>query len=396
MSEKIGFSRDEIKAIAGLASVIGLRMLGLSLIIPVFSVYAIGLPGSTAFLAGLAFGIYGLTQAFLQIPFGYISDRYGRKPVVVFGMAIFGIGSIIAATTSDIYILIAARFLQGAGAIASACFAWIADLTHESRRNMAMAFMGISIGGGVVLGMILGPVVGGVMGVQFLFWVAAALSLIAITVIITSLKEPEANKRKTVSEFGLSQEGFMGVAMKPDLIKLDIAGFIMNTGMIATFFTVPLRLNEYFTMGELWKIYIPLSFMGGMAMMFSSRKADKSSPRGVITVAFSSLAIAFAILAFSKTLWPLLAGFAIFFTGFSVLEAAMPAAVSRLADPKHKGSVIGVYNLSQFFGTFVGGLIAGWLNNGADGVMYMFITLTVATIIATSLINSAKGIVSSA
>jgi len=204
MGKKFSFLSDEKRAIAGLSSVIGLRMLGLSLLIPVFSVYAISLPGSNFLLAGLAFGVYGLTQAFLQIPFGYMSDRIGRKPVVASGLAAFGVGSVIAAVTSNIYVLIAARFLQGAGAIASACFAWIADLTEESRRNRAMAFMGISIGGGVVLGMILGPVAGGFWGARSLFWVAAALSAIAIYVTLAVLDEPTKDHRHAELRMGLN------------------------------------------------------------------------------------------------------------------------------------------------------------------------------------------------
>ncbi len=393
MSKKIGFLPGEIKSIAGLSSVIGLRMLGLSLMIPVFSVYAVGLPGSTPLLAGLAFGIYGLTQAILQIPFGYISDRFGRKPVVIFGIAIFGVASVLAASTSSIFVLILARFLQGAGAIASACFAWIADLTHESRRNMAMAFMGISIGGGVVLGMILGPVIGGIMGARFLFWVAAALSAVAIIIIVVWLKEPENGNREHQSEFGVAPMELLKYSYKPDLVKLDIAGFIMNAGMMATFFIIPLRINQHFALNELWRIYIPLCVMGGLAMMLSSRSADKGSPRKVISVSLASLVVAFILLSFSGGLWLALAGFALFFTAFSVLEATMPAAVSRLADPMHRGSVIGVYNFSQFSGTFIGGLAAGWLHDGKTGEVYLFMGLAIAALIGAALIASAKGIV---
>lgn len=383
---------DEKKAIAGLSGVIGLRMLGLSLLIPVFSVYAIGLPGSNNFLAGIAFGIYGLTQAILQIPFGYLSDRFGRKPVVAGGLAAFGVGSVIAAVTSNIYVLIAARTLQGAGAIASACFAWIADLTEESRRNRAMAFMGIAVGGGVVMGMILGPIAGGVMGVPFLFWVAAALSILAIVITAGILREPPNNARHEEVELGLDPAKIMKVAGSPDLLRLDAAGFLVNMCMIGAFFTVPIQLSKSFEMGELWKIYIPLSLMGATAMMFSSMKADKGSPRMVITTAFVALAIAFVILAFAASIGMTLAGFAIFFTGFSVLEATLPAAVSKLADPSNKGAIIGVYNFSQFSGTFVGGAMAGALNGSEKGTI--FIVLCVAAATAAALVGGAKGITS--
>ncbi|VAX17329.1 Inner membrane transport protein YajR [hydrothermal vent metagenome] len=388
---KLGFSRGEIKSIAGLASVIASRMLGLSLIIPVFSVYATGLPGSTAFLAGLAFGIYGLTQAVLQIPFGYMSDRFGRKPVVAFGLAIFGLGSVMAAMTDNIYVLIAARFLQGAGAIASACIAWLADLTEPSRRNMAMAFAGISIGGSIVLGMILGPIIGGIIGVAPLFWVAAVLSVIAIFVTLGVLKEPEANHRTTTADSGLSFAKIKRVAITPDLLKLDIAGFVLNACMIATFFSVPLKLSESFAMSELWKVYLPLSIAGGFVMMMSSRKADKGSARKVLTGAFFLMFVAFVVLAFSNGLPSLLGGFSLFFVGLCVLEASMPAAVTTLADPANRGSVVGVYNLSQFMGTFLGGMFAGWLAQTEPAIV--FGVMAAGALMAAWLMNGAMGIV---
>ncbi|MGK7344400.1 MAG: MFS transporter [Candidatus Nitrospinota bacterium M3_3B_026] len=387
MTEQTGFMSGERRAIAGLSAVIGLRMLGLSLLIPVFSVYAIGLPGSSSILAGLAFGIYGLTQALLQIPFGYLSDKFGRKPVVASGLFVFGVGSVIAALTSNIYVLIAARFLQGAGAIASACFAWIADLTEESRRNRAMAFMGISIGGGVVLGMILGPVAGGVMGVPFLFWVAAALSAVAIYITVAVLGEPPPSGRHGPAGPGLNPAGIARAAFTPDLLRLDAAGFLVNFCMIGAFFTVPIRLSEYFGMGELWKVYIPLSVMGAAAMGVSSARADRGSARGVMTAAFMALALAFLILSAAATLWVLLAGFAVFFAGFSVLEATLPAAVSKLADPAGKGAVIGVFNLCQFSGTFAGGLAAGWLNGGRG----VFPALLAASVAAVFLVGGVRG-----
>ena len=184
------------------------------------------------------------------------------------------------------------------------------------------------------------------------------------------------------------------MAAAPDLLKLDAAGFLVNMCMIATFFTVPIWLSKSMEMSDLWKVYVPLSVFGGTAMMFSSRKADAGSPRKVITMAFAALATAFFILSLAKTLWMILIGFAIFFTGFSVLEATLPAAVSKLADPMNKGAIIGVYNLSQFSGTFVGGMMAGWLNGKNGGTVFM--VLCVASALAAMLINGAEGVTADA
>ena len=388
--KRLGFSGEELKSIAGLSSVIGFRMLGLSMLIPVFSVYAIGLPEATPFLAGVAFGIYGLTQAFLQIPFGYMSDRLGRKPVVAVGLLIFGVGSILAAITDDIYILIIARFLQGAGAIASTCFAWIADLTHESRRNMAMAFMGIAVGGSVVAGMIAGPLIGGAMGVPFLFWLATAFSVVAIFITLLALKEPVQAGGEQEADFTLDPWKALSYVAKPDLIKLDIAGFMLNMTMIAVFFAIPIQLAEKFPMSELWKIYVPLSVFGAMAMMLSSHRADNRSPKNVISGAIGFIAISVGLLAFSTGFPMTLGGFSIFFAAFSVLEAVLPAAVSKLADPVHKGAIIGVYNFSQFMGTFLGGVLAGIFAGEDARILFAF--LAVANIVTVIVVFSARGV----
>jgi len=388
-----GFSAQEKISIAGLSIVIGLRMLGLSMIIPVFSVYAIALPDSTPLLAGVAFGIYGLTQALLQIPFGYMSDRFGRKPVVAGGLLLFGVGSVIAAVTTNIYLLIAARFLQGGGAIASACFAWISDLTVGSHRNMAMAFMGIAIGAGIVTGMIIGPMIGGVAGVAFLFWLAAGLSLVGVYITVWKLAEAPENNHAH-NDFDLNPFDVFKAAASPDQTRLNITGFLVNVCMITTFFIVPLKISETFEMSHLWMIYLPLSALGGAAMMVSSRKADGGAAKGVITGSLLVLTAAFAILCLAHGIWTVLAGFALFFSGFSVLEATLPAAVSKLADPARKGAIIGVFNLSQFSGTFVGGIMAGWF--AAEHASIAFAILCVATFTGAAIMKGAGSLSSEA
>ena len=366
-----GFTSLEKKSIAGLSGVIGLRMLGLSMIIPVFSVYALQLPHSSAILAGLAFGIYGFTQAVLQIPFGYFSDRIGRKKVVAFGLILFGLGSVICALTDNIYILILGRMLQGGGAIASACFAWVADLTEPSHRSSAMAFLGISVGGSIVMGMIFGPIISGATGVRFLFWLAVLFCVGAL--FVTLFLVPE-KKQKHPSEFEtLDPRVIIKHAAKPDLLRLNLTGFMVNMAMIATFFVVPLRLAERFETSQLWKIYLPLSVMGALAMMLTARRADAGGARGVIAGSLISLCAAYLILGLGTTLPYTLAGFSIFFTAFSVLEAVLPSAVSKLADPTHKGAIIGVYNFSQFMGTFVGGVSAGLLVARHESAVFLFL-----------------------
>ncbi|MBI4829041.1 MAG: MFS transporter [Nitrospinae bacterium] len=368
------FTGQERKAIFSLGAVISSRMLGLSMIIPVFSLYASGLPGSSPLLAGLAFGAYGLTQAVFQIPFGYYSDRLGRRPVVAAGLALFGAGSVICAMTSNIYLLIAGRFLQGGGAIASACFAWIADLTSPSRRTIAMAVMGIAVGGGITGGMIVGPMLGAAAGVPFLFWLAAGLSLFGLLITLLLVKEPPEDPNRP-RDFSLNPLEAMRLAATGDLLRLHVTGLIVNMCMICTFYVVPLRINHRFPMNELWKIYLPLAVVSGMAMMLSSRHADRGAGRKVISGAALALAAAFLTLTLAGDVRATLPGFALFFMGFSVLEASLPAAVSKLADPAHKGTIIGVFNLFQFSGTFFGGLLAGFLAPVSEPALFAMMTV---------------------
>ncbi|MDH4184110.1 MAG: MFS transporter, partial [Nitrospinota bacterium] len=346
----VNFSQEEKKAIAGLSVVLGLRMLGLSMIIPVFSLYALHMAGSSSLLAGLAFGIYGFTQALLQIPFGYFSDKLGRKRVVSFGLILFILGSVICATTTNIYVLIAGRALQGGGAIASACFAWVADHADPSRRSTAMAFMGIAVGGGIVTGMIVGPIIAGANGVVFLFWLAAILSVLALLITMFILVEQRKTAAQEADFNTLDPRRILHLAGKPDLIKLNIVGFVVNMAMISTFFIIPQRLKVFYDIGELWKVYLPLSLMGGVAMMFTARRADAGGARKVIIGALLTMCAAYLILISGSSLVYLYTGFAFFFTGFSVLEATLPSSVSKLADPAHKGTIMGVYNFSQFIG----------------------------------------------
>jgi len=380
------FTVKEKKTLFNLSLVIGFRMLGLSMLIPVFSTYAIGLQKSSGFLVGLAFGVYGLTQALFQIPFGHLSDKFGRRLVVALGLTLFGIGSAICAITDDIYILIIGRFIQGSGAITSACFAWVADVTTESHRNRAMAFMGIAIGGGIVFGMILGPSLGGTWGVGFLFWLTTLFSMVGLFIILFLMEENTEGYVKDTS-FTTDSSHLLKVIFEPEFMRLNVTGFIVNMSMIATFFTVPLRLAKSFSMSDLWIIYLPLSVIGAIAMMYSSRRADLGNGRTMLILALSVLSSAFLMLFVGTTLLTTLGGFALFFGAFSVLEAILPATVSKLSHPEKRGVTIGVYNLFQFSGTFFGGIVAGWLYAYSENAIFsimMALTFISVALIATS------------
>ena len=249
-----------------------------------------------------------------------------------------------------------------------------------------MAFLGIAVGGGIVTGMIFGPIIAGGSNVTFLFWLAMGFSfaalLIAVTMVAEKGKTPVAERDFNT----LNPREIMQMAGAPDLVRLYITGFSVNMAMIATFFIVPLRLKEHFEINQLWQVYLPLTFIGGGAMMFTARKSDKGGARAVIMGALLALCAAYSILAVGDGLISLLVGFGLFFSGFSVLEATLPSSVSKLANPSHKGTIMGVYNFSQFIGTFVGGMLAGLLSKKHPEAV--FLTLAVFSIAALIVIRS--------
>ncbi len=369
------FTSSEKRSIFGMSLVLSSRILGLSLLLPVFSIYVHGLQGATPFLVGITMGAYGLTQTLFQVPFGLLSDKYGRKSIIILGLALFAGGSIIAGLTSDIYWLMCARLLQGSGAIASSCLAWISDATDESRRNTSMAFMGMAIGASITIGMIVGPLVGGAWHVQYLFWICLFLALASMTVLTFFLKEPIKHKLPTNND-GESAFTHWGQVLKgKELWKLDLSGFIKNLCMTAVFFAVPLVLKQHYHMLHMWKIYVPMTFLGITVMMGCSRLADRGYAKHFLLFGFGLIAVSIAVIACSENhLFRLLCGFFAYYTGHAVLEPLMPSAVSKLAPKKYTGTTLGVFNMCQYFGTFCGAMLAGSIISSGHANLFFIIS----------------------
>ncbi|GMV02365.1 MAG: MFS transporter [Burkholderiaceae bacterium] len=350
----------ELRSSVSLASLFALRMLGLFLILPVFAVHARGLPGGDdATLIGLALGIYGLTQGALQIPFGMASDRFGRKPVIVFGLLVFAAGSFVAAATDDLVVTIAGRAIQGAGAISAAVTAMIADSTRDSQRTKAMAMVGGSIGLTFALSLVGAPLLYEFVGMGGIFAVTGLLALaaIAVIVLVTPAVPPAAAPAAPTP--------FARIALDTDLLRLNFGIFTLHAAQMAMFVVLPTWLADRggIALGDHWKLYLPvvlLSFALMVPPLFWSERAGRL--RGLFLAAVALLLVVQVLLSLQPGgLVPLALLLLAFFVGFNILEASLPSLVSQLAPPAAKGTALGVYNTTQSLGLFVGGLLGGWV-----------------------------------
>lgn len=338
-------------------------MLGLFMILPVFALYAGDLEGVTPTLTGLAIGIYGITQALLQIPAGLLSDRIGRKPVIVAGLVVFAIGSVIAALADSIYMIILGRALQGAGAIAAAIMALVADLTREEHRIKAMALIGMSIGLSFGLAMILGPVLGGWIGVPGIFAVTGILALCGILVVSYIVPRPDEERIHREAEAIPAQFG--RVLGNTQLLLLDAGIFILHAVLTACFVVLPLLLRDEagLVAEHHWYMYLPVLVCSIACMIPLIIMAErKGHVRAVFMFAIALLALSLAgIWKLPFTLVNAALLLLAFFTAFNLLEAMLPSLVSRMAPVQCRGTAMGFYTSAQFLGAFAGGVLGGWL-----------------------------------
>jgi len=381
MGREESLNPRERRATLGLAAIYGSRMLGLFLILPVFALYAEHLPSATPVLTGIAIGIYGLTQAALQIPFGLASDRIGRKPVIVAGLILFAVGSVVAATADDIWTIIAGRAIQGSGAIAAAVMALLADLTRDSHRTRAMATVGVTIGFSFTVALIAGPLFNTWIGVPGLFWLTAALALLGIAILLVAIPTPE---RSSVHAEAEPVPALFGKVLRnPQLLRLDLGIFCLHLVLTALFLAVPLELVEAGLAVErhAW-LYLPV-MLGGMGLMVPFViKAEKGGKmKEVFLGAVGLLGLAqIGLYAMEGSLWGLGLALLAFFTAFNLLEATLPSLVSKLAPGAIRGTAMGVYSTSQFTGAFIGGLTGGWVHQHY-GTTMVFVTSAIVTLI---------------
>ena len=337
--------------------VMATRMLGLFMLFPVISVYASSeYQNTTPFLIGLAIGIYGLTQAFFQIPFGYLSDRFGRKPLLYIGLCLFFLGSILAAISTDIIYVIAGRALQGGGAISAVLMALLADSVSEENRSKANAFVGFQIGLAFMLSLLIGPTIASMTGLSGIFWSIALLSIISM-IIVASLPHT-----KPINYYRLSTQEFKKI-LNPRLLRLDFSVFTLHLMLTSTFIVMPLILveNNIINIAENWKLYLPamvMSFIGMVPLIILAEKLQKTKLILLISIALLMISqLLFYELKLNFNIF--LAVLTLFFIAFNTIEAILPSLLSRTASSSKRGLAMGVFSTSQFLGTFFGGAIGG-------------------------------------
>ncbi|GAB1412712.1 MAG: MFS transporter [Burkholderiales bacterium] len=370
-------TRQELRAGLSLASIFALRMLGLFLILPVFAVDARQLPGGDNLtLVGIALGAYGLTQAALQLPFGMASDRYGRKRVIVIGLAIFALGSFLAAAAPDIWWTIVGRALQGAGAISAAVTALAADLTREQHRTKVMALIGSSIGLMFALSLVAAPALNAVIGLHGLFIVTGLLALAAIWLVAKVVPDPPPAEHHE-----LEPVGFMDVLRDAQLARLNFGILALHFIQMAMFVVVPGAIVAAggIPVAGHWKVYLPVVFASFVLMLppiFYAERRARLKPVFVGSVLVLLLAQG-GFLYGSGKFNALVANLVVFFVVFNILEASLPSLVSRIAPPQAKGTALGIYNTTQSLGLFLGGAAGGWLaqHYGPAGVFGVGIAL---------------------
>ncbi len=356
-------SPAELRATIGLSGVYGLRMFGLFIILPVFAFYAEELPGGDNYtLVGIALGAYGLTQAILQIPFGWLSDRIGRKPVIYLGLILFVIGSLVAAAATNIYWVILGRVIQGSGAISAAVMALAADLTREEHRTKAMAMIGMTIGTVFAVSLAIAPILNQWIGVPGIFMMTGVLALLAMAVVNKIIPDPQISRFHSDTE--ASAASFATVLRNPQLLRLNYGIFALHAVLMALWLVVPLTLRQAGMAAENhWQIYLPVLGLSVMliipAIIYSERKAKLKQ---VFIAAIATLLIGQLLLAFSTdSLQGTAIALLVFFTAFNLLEASLPSLISKIAPVGAKGTAMGIYSSTQFLGAFAGAAAGGFL-----------------------------------
>ncbi|MFT6790851.1 MAG: MFS family permease [Cellvibrionaceae bacterium] len=351
---------SETRSVAALVALYTVRMLGLFMVLPVLSLSGDEYRGSSIFLLGLALGVYGLTQALLQIPFGILSDRYGRKPLIAIGLLIFAAGSWVAATADTVEMLIIGRALQGAGAIAGVVMAMVADLTSDANRTKAMASIGASIGLTFALSLFIGPMLMSFGGIRWIFWVTLCLSLVGLIILFWLIPAVPVDQSKR----SLAWRDLQSILTDVHLSRLNIGIFVLHAVLMASFVAFPLMLED----AAIPQKHHAWVYLGAMVLAFlimlpliiigeRHRQLKRIFLSVLLLTVISLLALAFA----NFDAWSIIGAMMMFFVGFNYLEATLPSLMSKTVAADKRGAGSGIFSTSQFLGAACGGLLGGWL-----------------------------------
>lgn len=375
---------SELRATASLAAVFAVRLLGLFMIYPVFAAYARHLQGATPLKIGLALGAYGLAQGLLQMPFGMLSDRIGRKAIIVIGLVLFGIGSLIAAYASSVEGVLIGRVIQGGGAVGSVVLALVADLTREEVRTKAMALVGMTIGFSFMIAIVVGPALAGAIGVPGIFLLTGALAIAGIAITLFLVPSPPRIQRHRDTEPVPAL--FARVIRDRELLRLDFAIFALHAILTASFLAVPRVLAGTLDLSPsgAWKVYLPVLLASAVLMVPAIIVAEKGRMKPMFLATIVVLGLSVLGLAFAGGRSALaVAALVLFFTAINVMEATLPSLITKLAPAGAKGTATGIYSSSQFIGIFVGGAGGGWslAAGGTTGVFIFALAVTVVWLV---------------
>jgi len=351
-------TKEEKKVILGISFAVSARMLGLFLLLPVLSPYLRSLEDSTPFLIGLAIGIYGFAQAILQIPFGYLSDKVGRKRVIIFGMITYILGSLLGGLAKNIWVMVMARFVQGFGAVSSAMIALSSDLTREEVRTSAFAVIGSSISLVFTFSLVFAPVIAGMVGVPTLFFLTAFLSLLATVYLALFIPEPKNHRR----EIEPSMKNFVIILMDKNQIFLNFSVAVLHAFLVAIFTVIPYRLVYEYGMPKVehWKIYVPALILSLILMVPAVVFAERKKRFGeVFLLGVALIGFGFLIYQLLNSLYGAIILLVLFLIGFHLLEPIIPSLLTKLTHRDLKGLSLGFFNTLQFLGAFFGGLLGG-------------------------------------
>ena len=370
----------EKRAAVSLALIFSMRMLGLFMLMPILAIYGESLSGVSPLWIGIAIGAYGLTQALFQIPMGWLSDRFGRRRIIVLGLLVFALGSVIAGFATSIEMVTLGRAIQGMGAIASAVLALASDVTREEQRPKVMAVIGMCIGLSFAVALVLGPMIAKSYGLSGVFFVTAVMALVGIVIVLTLV--PVSYTRARSGEVTAMGGELLAMFMHPQLLRLDFGVLILHMMMTSIFVAMPVLLTSAgIGVDSHWQVYLPvllLSFVFMVPMIIVAAK--KSIEKTMFINAIGMLVVAFVLAALGTEIWLLVTSLFIFFVGFNFLEASLPAHVSRLAPAGQKGSAMGIYSSSQFIGAFLGGISGGYIAQ-TFGFSYLFAANTILAVL---------------
>lgn len=351
---------SQARSVSALSSLYMVRMLGLFMVLPVLSLASEDYLGSNVFLLGVALGIYGLTQACLQIPFGILSDRFGRKPLIILGLILFGSGSVIAASAQTIEGLILGRALQGTGAIAGVIMAMVGDLTSDENRSKAMASIGASIGVAFALSLIVGPFISSMGGVRLIFWLTVGLTFLGILIVLFVIPNvPEETQKST-----LSIQGLKNISANPHLWRLNVGVFVLHTVLMSIFVGLPLLLMKVGIPESkhalVYLVVMFISFVIMIPLMIIGEKRKKVKPIFLTILALAAFSLILLSFSVSSMVWVLIA-ILLFFIAFNYLEATLPSLMTKTVSASNRGAGSGLFATCQFLGAAVGGILGGWL-----------------------------------